>query len=113
LQAVEVAVGVVREGDVPGGEPQAVLAAVTPTQIRRPNKAMIRTVFQAFLGLCALSPFLVAAGMDPAQVPWLAVPLAVAAGVTRVMSIPQVELWLRTYLPWLAAAPTPDEDEEG
>jgi Flp pilus assembly pilin Flp len=87
-----------------------------PTQVRRPWRATTRTVFQAFIGLCALAPILVAeAGLDPAKLPWLAVVLAVALAVTRVMAIPGVDAWLRRFLPFLAAAPPADvrRDERG
>ena len=88
--------------------PTAAQAAVTPTQVRRPWRSTVRTVWQAFLGLCVLAPILVeAAGLDPAKLPWLVVPLAVAAAVTRIMAVPAVETWLRRFLPFLAAAPAP------
>ena len=50
-----------------------------------------------------------AAGLDPAKLPWLVVPLAVAAAVTRIMAVPAVETWLRRFLPFLAAAPAPKD----
>lgn len=84
------------------------LIAVTPTQLRRPRRATIRTVFQAFVALCAMAPVLVATtGLKTDQLPWLAGVLGVAAVVTRVMAQPQVENFLRRFLPWLAAAPKP------
>ena len=43
------------------------------------------------------------AGLDPAAFPWLAVPLGVAAAVAKVMALPQVEAFLRRFLPFLAA----------
>lgn len=83
-------------------------AAVVPTQVRRPWKSTIRTVFQAFIGLCVLAPLLVnAAGLDPAQLPWLGVVLGVAAAVTRIMALPGVEAWLQKYLRFLSAASKP------
>lgn len=33
--------------------------------------------------------------------------LAVAAGITRVMALPQVERFLARFVPWLAAEPEP------
>ena len=78
----------------------------TPTQVRRPWRSTARTVFQALVGLCVLAPLIVGAtGLTVAQLPWLGVVLGVAAAVTRIMAIPGVETWLRTYLPFLAAAP--------
>lgn len=79
---------------------------IAPTQIRRPRRTVIRTVFQALVALCAMAPVLVATtGLSPEQLPWLAGVLAIAGIVTRVMALPQVEIFLRKFLPWLAAAP--------
>lgn len=76
-----------------------------PTQVQYPRRATIRTAFQAFVGLCALVPVIVAAfGLDP-KIVWLAVPIAVAAGVTRLMQIPAVNAWIERFIPWLAAEP--------
>lgn len=80
---------------------------VDPTQIRRPWRSTFRTAFQALVALATLVPFVVAGIYDgsadyPAVVGQV---LAVAAAVSRVMALPQVERFLRTFLPWLAAAP--------
>lgn len=81
----------------------------TPTtQTQRPWRTVVRTVFQALIGLAALAPFVVdAAGLDTARLPWLLGFLAVCAGITRVMALPQVEDWLGKYLRFLAADPPP------
>lgn len=79
---------------------------VTPTQVRRPWRSTVRTVFQALVGLCVIAPVVVAeTGLKADQLPWLAGVLAVAAAVTRIMALPGVEAWLRRFLPFLAAAP--------
>lgn len=81
-----------------------------PTQIRRPWRSTVRTVFQALVALAAMAPVLVATtGLKPEQLPWLAGVLGVAAAITRVMTLPQVEGFLRRFVPWLAAAPKLDE----
>lgn len=72
-----------------------------PTQVRHPNRAAIRTAFQAAVALATLIPYVVAEGHIPiaggaAQV------VAVAAGVTRVMALPGVADWLQRFVPWLA-----------
>ena len=77
----------------------------TPTQVKRPWRATVRTVFQFVLALATLLPFLVTgvySGSDaaPAVVGQV---LAVAAAVTRVMALPQVEDFLQRFFPWLAA----------
>lgn len=77
-----------------------------PTQVRRPWRATIRTAFQFVLAACLVLPFVVeATGLDPQVYPWLGAILAVAAAITRVMAVPQVEAFLRRFLPFLAAAP--------
>ena len=75
-----------------------------PTQVRRPWRTTSRTLFQAFIALCVMFPVLVqTAGLDVAAFPWLAVPLAVAGAVARIMALPQVEAFLKRFLPFLAA----------
>ena len=87
-----------------------VIAKVQPTQVRRPWRSTVRTIFQALLSFAALAPLLAAAveeatGYDLAGVPFVVTALLVCAAVTRVMAVPAVEVFLRTYVPWLAAAP--------
>lgn len=82
-----------------------------PTQVRRPWRATLRTAFQALLALAVMAPVLVeATGLRADQWPWLAGVLAVAAAVTRVMALPQVEQFLERFLPFLAANPNQQED---
>ena len=73
------------------------------TQTTFPWRTTLRTLFQGFLGLCAMW-FLVieAIGVDPTS-PWIATSLVFTAAVTRVMAIPAVDAWISTYLPFLAA----------
>lgn len=71
-----------------------------PTQIEFPWRTTARTVFQAFVSLCALLP-LVFADVNPVGA--VAVALGVAATVTRIMAIPAVNDWIGKYLPFLAA----------
>lgn len=87
--------------DLPGVEVQ-----VDPTQVRRPWRSTARTAFQALVALAVLFPILVQeTGLSPEDVPWLAIPLAVAAALARIMANPQVEVFLRTFAPFLSAAP--------
>ena len=84
---------------------------MTPTQVRRPWRATLRTAFAALVALAAMAPVLVdAAGLDPARLPWLAGVLAVCAAVTRVLALPGVEAWLRRFAPWLSADADPAVD---
>jgi hypothetical protein len=75
-----------------------------------PWRRTIRTVFQALVGLAVMVPLLVAqTGLDPDQLPWLAGVLAVAAVITRIMALPQVEVFLQQFVPWLAARAKTDQ----
>lgn len=88
----------------------------TPTQIKHPSRATLRTAFAALVGLCALMPIITAQlGLDADKLPWLAVPLAIAAAVTRILAIPAVEDFLQRFLPWLSAVPSDQDqrDEQG
>lgn len=88
---------------------ETVPVAVAPTQVRRPWRSTLRTVFQLVVALATLLPF-VASGVydDPDTAPAAVVQvLAVAGAITRVMALPQVEAFLRRFAPWLAAAPDP------
>lgn len=79
--------------------------ALAPTQIRKPWRSTMRTVFQALVALAVLFPILVqTAGLDPESAPWLVLPLAIAAAVARIMALPQVEVFLRRFLPFLSAS---------
>lgn len=79
----------------------------TSTQARHPWRATARTFAAAVIGALTLIPVVaITAGVD--TVPAVAQVVAVAAAVTRVLALPAVDGWLRTYVPWLAAAPAAD-----
>lgn len=104
-RAAEVIHGAIPDGTSPTGSSVS-LVAVQPTQVRRPRRAVARSVFQFIVGLAVLLPVVVdQTGLKVEDWPWLAIPLGVAAIVTRVMAVPQVEMFLRRWFPWLAAAP--------
>lgn len=85
------------------------LTTAPPTQVRRPWRATVRTLFQLAVALAAILPALVdASGLDD-TVPLLAGALAIAAAITRVMALPSVEAFLAQFLPFLAAAPRAHE----
>lgn len=76
----------------------------TTTQIRHPWRATARTLFAASVGALSLLPTVaIAAGVD--TVPLVAQAVGVASAVTRVLALPGVDAWLRTYAPFLASAP--------
>lgn len=75
-----------------------------PTQVKHPNRATFRTVFQGALALAAIVPLvLTTAGIPPVGL--AAILVGVAGAITRVMAIPAVEEFLETYVPILAAKP--------
>ena len=81
-----------------------------PTQVRRPWRTVVRTVFQALVALAALSPVIYSAATnaDPATATGaLGGVLVVSAGITRVMALPGVNGWLERFVPFLAAEPSP------
>lgn len=82
----------------------------TPTQVKSPWRATIRTVLQAAVAIATLLPFLLGGiYTDMEQAPILVTQvLAVAAMLTRLMALPQVEVFLRRYMPFLAAEPSSD-----
>lgn len=86
-------------------------AAVPPSQVRHPGRAVARTVFQLAVGLVAATPELATLSGVPQTVSSVGVGLAVAAVVTRIMAIPAVEVALAQWMPWLAAEPAPDAGE--
>lgn len=76
-----------------------------PTQVRRPWRTTVRSLFQAVVGFAAIVPLLVqAAGIDQ-TLPLVASGIAVSAAITRIMALPGVEAWLRAHVPFLAANP--------
>lgn len=75
-----------------------------PTQVQHPWRATLRTMVAGALALAALLPVIVDA-LGAGAVPWVASVVAVAAGVTRVLAIPQVAAWVARFLPWLSPEP--------
>lgn len=84
-------------------------SAPRTTQAERPWQATIRTGVQLAVAIATVIPLVaggVYADLDAAPVVVGQV-LAVATTVTRVMAVPGVETFLRTWAPWLAADPLP------
>lgn len=76
------------------------------TQAQHPWRATFRSIVAFLIGLAAIWGLVIeAAGVDPTFGP-IALSLAVAGGVTRVLALPGVEELLRRtpFLSWLAAA---------
>lgn len=76
------------------------------TQETNPVRTTIRTIFQMVVSLAAMW-FLIVEALGISQtIPWVASSIAVAAAITRLMAVPQVNEWLSTYIPWLAPTAT-------
>lgn len=74
------------------------------TQTRHPWRATARTIFAVVVALATLLPYVVTeSGIG--TVPGVSQVLAVAAAITRVLALPQVEAFLQQFVPFLAAAP--------
>ncbi|MEU3613109.1 hypothetical protein ABZ725_12490 [Streptomyces sp. NPDC006872] len=71
------------------------------------NRRTIRTVVQTVLALAAGLPLIINAAGIPQTAAGVGVALAVAGGITRVMSLPVVENLLPA---WLRAAPNSDDE---
>ena len=85
-------------------ERRRTLGGQEPTPVRHPWRTVLRGVIVALLALIPILPEIIeTSGLG--TVPWIAAVGAVAAAITRVLALPAVEAWLRTYLPGLAAEP--------
>lgn len=80
---------------------------VPATQVKRPWRTTVRSSVQLALAIASLLPFVIGGVYtDTDQAPVvIGQVLAVAATITRVMALPQVEDFLRQFVPWLAAEP--------
>lgn len=89
------------------------MAAVTTRKITLNSaRRVTRTVFAGVVGVASMVPLIYSAASErsPEQaVGWSALLLTIAGGITRIMAVPAVELWLQKFVPFLAANP----DTEG
>lgn len=79
------------------------LTPPTATQVVHPWKSTVRSAFQFIIGLAALIPF-IATSLPPVAA--IGVVVGVAATITRIMAVPQVNDFLLLHVPWLAADKT-------
>lgn len=80
----------------------------TPTQVARPWRTTLRTIFQGFVAIAAVAPqvYAAAANHDAGLAQgWAATGLGIAAAVTRIMAMPVVDDFLAKFLPFLATQP--------
>ncbi|MFE3051614.1 hypothetical protein [Nocardia sp. NPDC059239] len=78
------------------------------SQVRYPWRTLARTTFQLIVGLAAAMPLIVASSGLPTTAAGIGTALAISAAITRIMSVPQVNLALAIWVPWLAAEPRDD-----
>lgn len=73
-----------------------------PTQARHPWRATARTVIAALIALLPVLPE-IANTLEISTIPTVASILGIAALVTRVLAIPEVDKWIDRYAPALSA----------
>lgn len=76
----------------------------TPTQVTYSWRTTVRTAFQVIVALAAMWGVVVVT-LGLGGLPWAAASVTVAAAITRLMALPQVDDFLTRFVPWLAATP--------
>lgn len=77
-----------------------------PTQVKRPWRATVRTMFQTLVALTTLIPVIVYDVYGDAETPALVAQVVAVAGiVSKVMANPAVESFLQSAFPFLSAEP--------
>lgn len=92
--------------ELPEPAPAPVVDPVVPTQVKKPWRATVRTIFAMVVSVAAMAPIIYTAAtkQDPELASgYAAGALAIAAAVTRVLALPAVESFLQKWLPWLSA----------
>ena len=79
-----------------------------PTQVARPWRAALRTAVAGAVGFIPVG-IAIARELELDSVPFFAGAITLGITVSRVLSVPQVELFLREHAPWLAAQPANDK----
>lgn len=78
------------------------------------TRRTLRTAVWGTLAFLAMLPgVLELADVDTSALPWLAGIVAATTAITRVAAAPQVEVFLQTYVPWLAKAAPDGRHEAG
>lgn len=75
-----------------------------PTQVTNGWRATARTAFAVVVALLSVVPVVLATAGLSASVVGAQV-LVVTAAVTRVLALPEVNLFIERFVPWLAAEP--------
>lgn len=74
-----------------------------PTQVKKPLRAMLRTIVAAIVGFLPILPTIAKEFGLVESLPWMATVLAISAAITRIMATEAAETWLNKYAPWLTA----------
>lgn len=80
------------------------------TQVARPWRTTLRSTFQGLVAFAAVAPGIYSAATTHdagLATGWAATGLGVAAAVTRIMAMPQVDDFLKKFIPFLATQPKP------
>lgn len=68
-----------------------------PTQVTHPNKTTVRTALQVLVGLAAIVPLVITDLGVPATGGVVVTVLGIAAAVTRIMALPEVDRLLSQF----------------
>ena len=79
-----------------------------PTQVARPWRAALRTAVAGAVGFIPVGIAIIRE-LELDAAPFFAGAVSLGITVSRVLSIPAVELFLREHAPWLAAQPASDK----
>lgn len=82
--------------------PESIDLVETPTQVRYPWRATARTVIAAAIALLPALPE-IAETVGISTVPVVASILSITALVTRILAIPEVDMWMDKYMPHISA----------
>jgi hypothetical protein len=86
-------------------EPGDTAIIASPTQVRKPWRATVRSAFQFLLAALTLIPFVIGGVYESDNYPVVVGQLlAAVTTAARVMALPQVEEFLRRFFPWLSAS---------
>lgn len=79
----------------------------------QPARRVARTIFQAIVGFAAMAPLIYSAATqhNPGEASgYAAIALAITGAITRIMALPQVDAFLKVFVPFLGSTPLEDDD---
>lgn len=81
------------------------MATSTATQTKHPWRATVRTVVAFLASLAVVLPIVAEQETTVGRLPYMSAVVAISGVITRVLAIPAVDSFLKTYLPFLSAEP--------